>query len=310
MTATDAARPIAVLVNPDAGAAGGAYGQTLAAVVDEKGYARTVATRDQLADFAREARERDVRAVAVCGGDGTLGRVATAVAAEYRDSGMPPLAPLGGGTMNTIARSLGMMRPQPEPLLRSLISGAGSRRRQGSIRVNGDRVGMLIGAGVPARFLALYEEGAVLGAGRAVAVLLPLVGSALVGGGQAAELFQAAGCRARVDDDPLAIRRASLVYAATVDDIGLGFRPTPRAREVEGRFQCLLGDLQPTDLVRALPAIWRGRGVSGEAWIDRCASRLRVEFDEPTVYMIDGDVEGSVDTLEMTSGPVFDLIIG
>jgi hypothetical protein len=214
--------------------------------------------------------------------------------------------------MNTIARSLGLSGPRPEPLLAELVAGGDgwARRRQGTIRVLGERLGMLVGAGVPARFLSLYEEGEVLGARRAVAVLVPLIASALTGGEHAERLFGATAIDAWVDERSLALGRAALIYAATVDDIGLGFRPTARAREVEGRFQCLLGDVRPLDLVRALPAIWRGQGVSGDRWIDACASRLRVVFAEPTVYMVDGDVEGSVVELDLRSGPVFDFLIG
>ncbi len=313
-----ARRQIAVLVNPDAGTGPGSASQpsgrasALERIAGSGAYVRTVATPAELAAFAAEACAREVDTVAVCGGDGTLGRVATAVDSAYASEAAPALAPLGGGTMNTIARSLGLSRPRPESLLAQLVGGGDgwTRRRQGTIRVLGDRLGMLVGAGVPARFLSLYEEGEVLGARRAVAVLVPLIASALSGGGRAERLFGATAIEAWLDDEPQALERAALIYAATVDDIGLGFRPTARAREVEGRFQCLLGDVRPIDLVRALPAIWRGRGVSGERWVDACASRLRVVFAEPTVYMVDGDVEGSVVELDLRSGPVFDFLIG
>ena len=45
--------------------------------------------------------------LALLGGDGTLGRTLTSVVRAFGDAPLPPVAPLGGGTMNTIARSIG-----------------------------------------------------------------------------------------------------------------------------------------------------------------------------------------------------------
>lgn len=304
---------VAVLVNPEAGLSTG-QDQTaaLAAIVGDRGFVRRVSAVDELAAFASEARDAGVDIVAVRGGDGTLGRAATAVATAYADVSLPILAPLGGGTMNTIARSLGLRRSRPEIGIGRIVGGdlsAQSTVRQGTMRLAGGRLGFMVGAGVPARFLALYGQGRVLGTGRAVRVLARLIASSVLGGGAAREMFAAVAARAELDGRDVGLDRISLVYCATIDQIGLGFRPTPRAREQVGRFQVLLGSVGELDLARALPRIWRGRGVLGRGWMDACGAGLHIAFHEPTLYMVDGDVGEPIGELDLRAGPVFEMLV-
>jgi diacylglycerol kinase family enzyme len=303
---------VAVLLNPQAGS-GNTELAALSSQVGGGGFAAHVGTPAELWEFARRAQREAVAIVAVCGGDGTLGRVATALAQCYGEGELPALAPLGGGTMNTIARSLGMRRPRPEATLRSLLAGDASRTSQSTMRIDGaegrTRIGFMMGAGVPARFLWRYEQGARLGAWRAARVLGELIGSALIGGRAARELFVTVDGKASVDGRDLGLTRLSIVYAAVIDDIGLGFRPTPRARERLGTFQVLVGDARAMDLARALPRLRSDRGIGGEPWIDVCGSSLDVAFGEPTVYMVDGDVEAPVRQLDVRAGPIIQMLV-
>lgn len=300
---------IAVLVNPKAGNRPVDVSQ-LAATLAGRGFVREVHTPPELAEFAGAARAAGVEVVAVCGGDGTLGRVVTAICAEYGEAPLPAVAPLGGGTMNTIARSLGLGRARPELHLRSIASGGSvTRRRQSTMSLDGTRLGFMLGAGVPARFLELYERGRRLGALRALRVLAGLSASAVVRGPAASRLFEPVGASITIDDVLLECDRVSILYAAVIDDIGLGFRPTPRARDRLGYFQVLAAHAEAMDLVRVLPRIRMRGGVSGSPWLDVTGRHLRVVFAEPTVYMIDGDVEPDLQVLDVQAGPIVDMLI-
>ncbi len=317
MTAVDGR--IAVLLNPQAGS-GATTIDELASAIGGRGFVARVENPAELRAFATRARREAVRVVAICGGDGTIGRVATALAVELGELELPALAPLGGGTMNTIVRSLGMRGARarrPAATLARILSGEVERTLQGTMQVRGGairdaadiRIGFMLGAGVPARFLRLYEQGPRLGAWRAARVLSQLVASALTGGRSARELFVNVEGSVWLDGRDLGLKRMSIVYAAVIDDIGLGFRPTPRAREDLRRFQILAADAREMDLALALPRIRSGRGLGGPPWVDACGSWLRVAFADPTVYMVDGDVEEPVRELEVSSGPVFQMVI-
>lgn len=299
---------IAVLVNPEAGVRRGDTA-VLADVIGGRGFVREVRTLAELGEFAHQVRSSGIGVVAICGGDGTLGRVVTAICAECGEGPMPAIAPLGGGTMNTIARSLGLPRGRPEARLARVAAGVARRVRQGTMSFNGERLGFMLGAGVPARFLELYERGQTLGAVRAARILVELLASAVVGGRAAADLFLPVDARITVDGHAIADGRLSVLYAAVIDDIGLGFRPTPRAREREGTFQVLSAHAEAMHLVRALPGLWWRGGVSGGPWSDIICRHLAVALAQPTVYMIDGDVGAATTAFEVHAGPVVDMLV-
>lgn len=299
----------AVLVNPEAGSRAAAVSQLEEALAG-RGFVREVSTPPALREFARAARLANVDVIALCGGDGTLGRLVTAVCAEFGEGPFPAVAPLGGGTMNTIARSLGLCRGRPETRLRSVVGRVAVKRvRQGTMFVNGRRLGFMLGAGVPARFLEVYERGSRLGALRAVRVLGELLVSAFSGGSAAERLFMPVRGSLSIDGRDLGCERMSILYAAVIDDIGLGFRPTPRARDRLGAFEILAADADAMALVRALPRIWWRGGVGADPWLDVIGEHLIVAFAEPTVYMIDGDVEKAVTELDVRAGPLVEMLV-
>jgi diacylglycerol kinase family enzyme len=301
--------PVAVLVNPDAGSRPTAA-LALQSVLGNRGFAREVRTPEALREFAHSARQGRVAIVAICGGDGTLGRVVTAICSEYGEGPLPSIAPLGGGTMNTIARSLGLRRLDPVRQLEAVVDGRDVERGpQGTMVVNGARIGFMLGAGVPSRFLELYEQGRRLGAVRAARVIGELLLSALAGGGAAERLFAPVSATVSVDGRDVGLRQLSLLYAASIDEIGLGFRPTPRARDRLGAFQVLAAAARAMDLVRVLPRVWWSGGVGDPAWLDACVEEFIVAFGEPTAYMVDGDLEPPVAELEVRAGPIVEMLV-
>ncbi len=300
----------AVLVNPQAGLTP-ADTSVLDKVVGTRGFVAEAGTGAGLAEQVERIRRERIEVVCVCGGDGTLGRVATALEGEYGGREFPAIAPIGGGTMNTIARSLGLRRSRPAEALGRVLGGGGDvvRIRQGTMRINDDRLGFMFGAGVPARFLQIYEASDQLGPVRAARVLGSLIASAVVGGKTVRELFSAVEGMVHLDGRDVGLRRISMVYAAVIDDIGLGFRPTPRARKQAGHFEVLAADARAWDLLRALPRLRFGDGIGGAPWVDECGKRLSIQLDGAVAYMVDGDVEDPVDNLEVGAGPEIAMII-
>ncbi len=307
-----ATRPsFGVLFNPNAGS-GRRRSDDLLAIVDGRGFVRCVKTDAELKAFVLEVQSSHVDVVAVAGGDGTLGRVATALY-QHLGSECPVLAPIGGGTMNTVATSLGVPRRPAARGLRRLIEADSGRyrlRRQGTMRIGVDRLGFMFGVGVPARFLQLYESGGRPGRSRAASSLARLLLAVVRRDALATDLFARVEATVRLEPPALEIDDFSLLYAAVIDDIGLGFRPTPRAEQGLDGFQLLAGTASATTLVRALPAIWRGRSVSGPGWRDELASEVHIAFRQPTVYMVDGDVDDAPDELVVRSGPAFEFLVG
>ena len=306
---------IAVVVNPSAGRnrRTAARVDRLADVLGGQGWVRETHSLEQLADVARECQVRQVELLGVCGGDGTLARTLTALVRAYGSDALPCILPLRAGTMNTVARAMGCPAWQPERMLAEVV--AGSRRgtplaltEHQLLAINGSQFGFMIGAGVPVEFLRRYyalEQRGGLGAAR---LLVTLGSSALAGGRAGQALFRPLPARLTHDGTAAAFTAYSVVYASTIEDIGLGFRPTYRAREQGGRFHVFAGAIGAREFVRRLPAIRLGRPTGSPRVLDTLAGRLCVEFREPTLYMVDGDIMEPTARLDVALGPVVRVI--
>jgi diacylglycerol kinase (ATP) len=307
---------IGVVVNPQAGRNRhvGDRAARLGHLVGPQGWVRETASLEQLADAAAECRERDVDVIGVCGGDGTLARTITALVREYGpDSSLPPILPLRAGTMNTVARAMGCSSWRPERMLAEIV---GEQRRgeplplteHQLICVNGRHYGFMVGTGVPVEFLRVYYDQPQRGARGAVKTLIELTSSALVGGRTIRRVFRPAPAELLADGRPGPFDAYTVVYASTIEDIGLGFRPTYRARERAGRFHVFAASIGALAFITKLPAIRLARPTHSRHVHDVLASDLRVEFRDPTFYMIDGDIMEPTTQLDVRLGPVVRVI--
>jgi hypothetical protein len=102
--------------------------------------------------------------------------------------------------------------------------------------------------------------------------------------------------------------RFSVVYVSSIEEIGLGFRPTYRARERRDRFHVFAGPIEAVELVRCLPRIRRGVATRSRQVFDATAGRLLVEFATASSYMMDGDIMPPVERLVIEPGPVLRVI--
>jgi len=306
---------IAVVVNPSAGRNRGvaARVERLAGVLGAEGWVRETRSLEQLADVARECQARRVDLLGVCGGDGTLARTLTALVRAYGADALPCILPLRAGTMNTVARAMGCSAWHPERMLAEVM--AESRRgaplahtEHQLLSINGSQFGFMIGAGVPVEFLRRYYAIGRRGAVGALRLLATLGASAIAGRGAGVALFRPLPARLACDGDPGPFDAYSVVYASTIEDIGLGFRPTYRAREQAGQFHVFAGAIGPREFVRCLPAIRLGRATGSPRVLDRVTSRLCVEFRDPTLYMVDGDIMEPTTRLEVALGPLVRVI--
>ena len=306
---------IGVVVNPRAGGNRRAGGRAarLVDVVGRHGWVRETESLERLAEVAAESRRRSVDLVAVCGGDGTVARTVSALVREYGAQPLPGILPLRAGTMNTVARAMGCPAWRPERMLAQVVAGYRSGGTLDStqhqlLRVNRTAYGFMVGAGVPVGFLRAYYARPRQGAAAASGVLARLAASALVGGARAAELFRPMRARLLCDGEEARFDRFTVIYASSIEDIGLGFRPTYRARERRGFFHVFAGSLGARELVFCLPRIRLGVPTRSRRVHDAVTRHLVVEFHEPNFYMIDGDVMEPAARLDVEEGPIVRVI--
>jgi diacylglycerol kinase (ATP) len=249
--------------------------------------------------------------VGLLGGDGTCGRSLGALTRAFGDRPLPPVAFLGGGTMNTLARSVGV-RGRPEARLDDVLAHLDGRRPLGTVQrhlleVDGDRRGFLFGNGLFARYIEAYEAGRP-GPARAAWVLARAVGSALRGGPFARQLTRPFEARVLLDGEPVGEGPFRVVAAGTMDQVGLGFQPFVEAVRRPGHLAVIAIACPPAALATQLHHTLRGRPMRHPQVWERVGRRLVIEGTVRQPYMLDGDLGTTGPTTVLEVGPAIALL--
>jgi hypothetical protein len=305
-----------VVVNPHAGGRrrGSRHTRRLVDIVGGDGWVYETATVAELDDVAREFHRRGIDVLAVCGGDGSFFPCLSACIRCYDAEPLPAFLPLRAGTVNTIARAIGGPKARPEAVLRRAVQryrcgAAPSLRSWPLLCTNRTHHGFMTGAGTIVSFLEAYYQSPLPGTFAAARLMLRLVTSALNGGGFANQLFRWVDAGITCDGQAVPFAQFSAIYASTIKDIGLGFRPTYRGGEQLDTFHFLAGPLTVRETARCLPRIRRGVATDSPLLYDRLARKAVIEFRSPTPYMMDGDLLAPVSTLTIEAGAVLRVVI-
>jgi diacylglycerol kinase family enzyme len=248
------------------------------------------------------------RIIAVFGGDGTAHAVLTRLIPAFGGQPLPIFALLAGGTMNVVTRSLGLVANPAGFLgfLATTMSGNGSidavQRR--CLKV-GDRYGFVFGNGIVASFLEEYYSAGSYGPGRALWIGLRTVSSSAFGSSTGGRGFRG---QVLVDGVALPDRDLTALTAATVSEVGLGFKLHNRADEDPDRFAVVAVKASPLALVADLAPVWMGRGIAPGRAANLLARDLRLAPEgRDMAYTIDGDLYRAEGSLDITLGPMLAL---
>jgi diacylglycerol kinase (ATP) len=277
---------------------------------------RVVATGslEELAVEARRLAEAPPELIAIHGGDGTLHRTIAALIHAFaaNPEALPPLAILPGGTMNVVARSLGIQfHPQRtlETLAEDMRAGRPIETRVRRCLRVGDSFGFVFGNGLMANFLEEYYGKSGYGPRRALWILTRTFLSAIVRGGYARRMFRTFAGRVWVDGQPLPWVRLTGLGVATVREVGLGFKLNHRADEDPDRFSVLAIHAGPVALAADLVPVYQGRGIAPRRAWSAVASQLAVEAEAPRwSYTIDGDLYRAEGRIEVGIGPPLRIV--
>ena len=298
----------------------------LARELGDRGMVREARSIDELHRIAEDFKRIEIDVLGISGGDGTNHVTITGFINVYDGMALPQLAFLRGGTMNTVANSVGIPRGKPEGILGRLMRSYAARAsrpldnverhvmRIGARRSRGpDRThyGFLFGTGVVRGFLAEYYAGGDPSPLIAAKTLSRAVGSSLVRGEmirRMAEPFR--GAVALSDGTRWPERDYLAIAAGTIDQMGLNFRPFRRYAERPGCFHILGIHTSPMGFVRELPRIWRAQPMrGGKAYDATTPSAIVSSADGVMRYMIDGDLHETKGDIEIGIGPRVKLVV-
>jgi diacylglycerol kinase family enzyme len=262
---------------------------------------------DMVGPALRKLGERGVDTLAVVGGDGSVHVALSALFGAWPTPALPQVAFARGGTINTIASSLGA-RGGPDVWLSRLLSrGAREVWTRPALRLRADdgeeRCGMIYAVGAAARFLEQYYASAARGVWGAAQTLAACMGSVLVNGTLARALFAPFDARVRIDGDHYAERTFTVMAAASVRHVGLGFQPFHSAGLRKNRFHFAMTRDDGRGIALELP--WHRAGVPPRRSCLTHASpaQVSIEASEPVPYTIDGDLFPSSKTITIEATP-------
>ena len=289
----------------------------LARTLKDHGIVREASSVDQLYLIAEEFKAQSIDVLGISGGDGTNHVTLTGFIDVYGGSAFPQVAFLRGGTMNTVANSVGVRRGPPEGLLGRLVREyaenalsplAGVERHVMRI---GKHYGFLFGTGVVHGYLAEYYRTGEPSPLIAAKTLLRGIGSTIVRGEMVKRMAKPFRGRVSFDDGTKWEERDYLAIAGgTIDQIGLNFRPFYRYAEQPGAFHLLGIMTTAVGLVRDLPRIWQAQPMRpGKTYEATCPRAIIESADGIMRYMIDGDLHESPGPLDVTIGPRVRIVV-
>lgn len=289
----------------------------LARLVGGDGEVADAATLEELARALDRFEARGIEVLGVNGGDGTAHVVLSALVERWNGRALPRVLLLRGGSMNTVADAVGVRGTPEAILLRHL-----ERRRSALpcrvvehdlLRIEGPglarRHGFIFGTGAVVQFLDAYYR-----TGRpdpAIAALLVarLVSSALTRGKFAARIAAREPLRVAADGEEWPDDRYLSVIAATVPEIGFGFRPFARYAEQPGFFHAVGITGRPGQLAARVPWIYTGRPWSRAVALDAVTRDLLVESPGPVRFTLDGDLYATDRSVRVRTGPAVRLVV-
>ncbi len=289
----------------------------LARTLGDHGVVRSAHTIDELYRIAEDFRRLDIDVLGISGGDGTNHVTITGFINVYGGMALPQLAFLRGGTMNTVANSVGVRRDRSEGLLGSLISDYAERATRPLVNVErhvmrlGDHYGFLFGTGVVHGYLAEYYRDGEPTPLVAAKTLARGVGSALVRGEMIRRMARPFRGKVWFEDGTEWKERDFLAVAGgTIDQIGLGFRPFYRYGERPEIFHVLGITASPMGFVRELPRIHRALPMRPGKTLEATSARAVIESADGVMrYMIDGDLHETRGEVEVTIGPRVKIVV-
>jgi diacylglycerol kinase family enzyme len=328
---------LAVIYNPNSRknrrAAAGRAGRLQRIV---SGWGEVFETRrlDELGPVVAELLERGVDYLVSDGGDGSFHWAVNEArsAAGRASSTLPALVPTNGGTIDFVARKVGIegnaerilvdltraladQRPPPLSSLDSLELSGIEIGPDGKERPF-NRIGFALAAGgIGQRFFDKYYREKELGARGIVSVVaravtsyaadrvgLPLPESALRYG---REVFRPTRARVVIDGREVPGRDQGALHAGAFD-ISLGgvFRVFPLGRE-PGVLHFQAGAIVPREIIGALPNLYRGEAIPSARLVEVGGREMTIEADgEPLFPIIDGEMFGPLTRLEVRRGPL------
>ncbi|MBI4956953.1 MAG: sphingosine kinase [Myxococcales bacterium] len=283
----------------------------LAHQLGDDGLVKIARDRAELARVAEDFKRIGIEILCIAGGDGTNHVTLTGFFEVYGATPLPIVSLLRGGTMNTVANSLGIPRRSPEQLLHATRRAYARRSRlplafvEHNVVRAGANYGFIFGTGAIHGFISTYSDHPEPSPLWAAQVLARACAGAFTRGATLRRVAARWEGRVVFEDGASFPERDYLaIGASTVGQIGLGFKPFYRNGQLPDHFHMLGIHCSAGTFIRSLPRVWRGIGLQPKHNYERLVQRaVLMPRHGVTGYQLDGDVFDHPGELEVAIGP-------
>jgi len=278
-----------------------------ARILGDFGMVRVTQKTDEITEVAREFLDREIDILMINGGDGTCHLTLTKFIEVYAERELPFIVHMRCGTMNTIAHALDTIKGTPE----NIVSTVADKYRRNEpfalierniIKAN-NWYGFIIGSGLVANFIEAYYEGEERGPIKAIKVTLKGISSAIVRTNYAQKLVEPVQAKIWIADRKLFSTRYTVILASSINEIGLGFKPTYLGGERDGFFHFVCGNVPGLEIVKNLPRLRLGRPIKTRELYDEVCNEVTIKPETEFKCMVDGDVYRCMGDVKITTGP-------
>jgi hypothetical protein len=319
-------RTVAVVTNPNAGknTPRAGLGKVIASILATPRWTYNPETLSALEGTAKELNRDRPDILVIAGGDGSVHQTLSKVLLEHErspETPLPQILVIPIGTMNNLATTIGLTRLPAVKLAERLA--AKIRENQPldlthvtPLKIN-DEYGFLYGTGLPVNFLQkYYEDPTQRGAKRAIKVMLATLGNeiaSLVTFRKSKQILTRP-VHAKItlpagNEPPVApFMTHTGILCASIDQVGLGCRAMPDARSKPGCFMLRSTHLSFWGLAMSVGALWVGLPLP--ATFDAVVPHLTIDYQEPTIATVDGDMKPLRTSDIITCGPTVSFITG
>ncbi len=280
-------------------------------IIGDKGSFAPTQDLHDIRRVAEEFKKKEIDILALSGGDGTNHVTLTNFIQVYGDQPLPKITFLRGGTLNTVAYSIGISG-SPEKILSELLfkyhEDEPFKTAEIDIMSINGQYGFIWGCGVIYKFMETYYKDGIPSPTQAVITLAKAIGSALINGPFACKMFERFDAEVTVDGEKWPFKNYSAIFAGSVPHLGLGFKVFYLAKG-SGKFHAAGFSLPPRSVLRYVPLMYLGRPSGCEDLLEAAVSEMSVQMTQPIAYTIDGDMHPPTDRFEIKMGPRLSVII-
>jgi len=270
---------------------------------------------EDLADLRRVADEfktRDIDILAISGGDGTNHCTLTTFIQIYGDKPLPKIAFLRGGTLNTVAGSIGIKGSSETILANMLVKYHEDIPFETKdiypTKINGE-YGFMFGMGVLYNFMELYYKNGGMSPAGAAKTLIQVISSAIGNGALACKMFDRFDAEVTVNRKKWPYANYSAIYSGSINQLGLNFKAYYLIDQYPDKFHAIGFSLPPRNILPYLPLINLGKSSGCPNLIEEAAEEMIIKLKKPMGYMIDGEMKSPVDTFHISRGPKLTVLV-